>query len=208
MAPFFHSYVRVSAEGLEHLQNLSPPVLFAANHVSHFDTPAILVALPRPWRGRLSPAMALEHFSAHLRPGKSTLGERLSQGLQYLVAAGLFSGFPLPQASAGAKEVLKYMGEMADRHGCLLVFPEGRRTPDGQMGPFRPGIGMMALRLRVPVVPVHLQGLFDVLPAHRTWPRPGRVRVRFGAPVDLKGTLVYEEAARRVERAVRELARS
>ena len=63
---------------------------------------------------------------------------------------------------------------------------------------------MMALRLRVPVVPVHLQGLFDVLPAHRTWPRPGRAHVRFGAPVDLKGTLVYEEAARRVERAVKE----
>ena len=206
MFPFFHLYVRTSVEGMDHLAGLHPPVLFAANHTSHFDTPVLLTALPARWRRRLHPAMVQEHFRAHFQPGGFALRQRLSHTLQYLIAAGLFNAFPLPQAMGGVRRVLKYMGEVVDRGGCPLVFPEGRRTPDGQIHPFRSGIGLMALRLRVPVVPVHIAGLFDILPPHRQWPLPGRVRVRIGAPVDLHGIEDYEEAARRVEAAVRALA--
>ena len=86
----------------------------------------------------------------------------------------------------------------------VLIFPEGKRTQTGEMGRFLPGIGMMASRLNVPVVPVRIVGLDKVL--HHTWrmARPGRVRVVFGAPMRLTGD-DYAALARRVEEAVKSL---
>ena len=80
----------------------------------------------------------------------------------------------------------------------------GRRTDRGEINAFRPGIGMMASRLHVPVVPVRLEGLDRVL--HHSWsvPRPGRVRVTFGSPLLLEGD-DFEALAKRVEDAVRTL---
>ena len=57
-------------DGLEHLEELEGPVIFAANHQSHMDTPAILIALPPRWRYRVAPAMAKEFFKAHFYPGR------------------------------------------------------------------------------------------------------------------------------------------
>jgi len=86
----------------------------------------------------------------------------------------------------------------------VLIFPEGYRTDTGAIDRFRPGIGMIASRLGVPVVPVRIVGLDKVL--HHTWrmARPGQVRVAFGAPMRLTGE-DYEALAKRVEDAVRGL---
>ena len=86
----------------------------------------------------------------------------------------------------------------------MLIFPEGRRTSTGEIDRFRPGIGMIASRLGVPVVPVRIDGLDKVL--HPTWKmaKPGRVRVAFGAPIRLVGD-DYETLAKQVEEAVRRL---
>ena len=88
----------------------------------------------------------------------------------------------------------------------MLIFPEGRRSDSGEIDRFRPGIGMIASRLNVPVVPVRIEGLDKVL--HHTWrmASPGRVRVAFGAPLTLTGE-DYEALARRVEEAVQGAAR-
>src|SRR5690606_41177263 len=61
---------------------------------------------------------------------------------------------------------------------CPLVFPEGERTPDGTMRPFKPGIGLMAVRLQLEVVPVYLDGLFEVLSLHERWPKIHPVLVK------------------------------
>ncbi|PYR30184.1 MAG: hypothetical protein DMF92_09340 [Acidobacteria bacterium] len=86
----------------------------------------------------------------------------------------------------------------------VLIFPEGKRTENGDIATFRPGVGMIASRLEVPVVPVRIEGLEKVL--HHTWrmARPGRVRVAFGRPMRLMGS-DYEGLAKQVEDAVREL---
>jgi long-chain acyl-CoA synthetase len=86
----------------------------------------------------------------------------------------------------------------------VLIFPEGKRSSTGEIAAFRPGIGMIASRLGVPVVPVRLEGLEKVL--HHSWrmARPGPVRVAFGAPMRLTGD-DYEALAQKVEDAVRSL---
>jgi 1-acyl-sn-glycerol-3-phosphate acyltransferase len=71
---------------------------------------------------------------------------------------------------AGARRALRYTGELINRGFCPLVFPEGSRTRDGAILPFRPGVGMMAVRLRVRVVPIRIKGLYEIYSIHDSRP--------------------------------------
>jgi long-chain acyl-CoA synthetase len=104
----------------------------------------------------------------------------------------------------GARRALSYTGELIRRGYCPLVFPEGLRTPDGRLQPFRPGIGMMATRLRVGIVPVYIDGLYEIYPVHDVWPKRGPVRVSFGPPIQFTSE-DYEQVARTVQQAVESL---
>ena len=106
--------------------------------------------------------------------------------LQYVLIVGLFNVFPLPQRS-GFRKSFAFAGELADRGYSVLVFPEGVRTKTGTMAPFRAGIGLLATRLRLPVVPVRFDGLFERKQAGGKWAPPGFVRVAIGAPVRFSG---------------------
>src|SRR4029077_15606844 len=163
------------------------PVLFAANHQSHMDGPIILASLPPRLRYRLAPAMAKEFFKPHFFPEQYGRKAWFTNSLNYYLSALFFNAFPLPQREAGARQTLRYIGEVLESGFSVLIFPEGRRASAGEIAGFRPGIGMIASRLGVPVVPVRLEGLDRVL--HPTWKMatPGRVRVAFGAPLHLSG---------------------
>ena len=205
MVPLLRNRLPLTVTGADLLERLRPPVIFAANHVSHLDTPVILAALPPSWRRRLVPAMVQEWFLPHFRPEGFTLRERFSAGLQYVLACGCFNAYPLPQRMGGIRRSLRYTGELLDHGFCPLVFPEGRRSRDGTLLNFQAGIGLMGVRLEVPVVPVYVDGLFQVFPAGSRWPARGPVAVTFGEPVRLDPGQGYAEAASEVRRAVEEL---
>ena len=202
--PLARVFAWTRVDGLEQLAKLKGPVIFAANHQSHMDTPVIMAALPPRLRYRVAPAMAKEFFKAHFFPDEYGRLAWFTNSLNYYLAALFFNAFPLPQREAGARQTLRYIGEVIEDGFSVLIFPEGRRTESGDIGPFRPGIGMIAARLTVPVVPVRVEGLDRVL--HPTWhmATPGRVRVAFGAPLHLTGD-DYEALAKEVEEAVRRL---
>jgi len=204
--PLARLWVKLEVEGLEHLESIPGPVIFAANHQSHFDTPVILQALPARWRYRVAPAMAKEFFKAHFYPEQFGRGAWLTNSLNYYLAATFFNAFPLPQRETGTRQTLRYIGDLFAEGFSLLIFPEGRRTDRGEINRFLPGVGMIASRLDVPVVPVRLEGLDQVL--HQTWkfPQRGPALVRFGAPMSLKGN-DYAALARSVEEAVRNFDR-
>jgi long-chain acyl-CoA synthetase len=202
--PVARVFAWIRVEGLEHLRGLEGPVIFAANHQSHIDTPAILWALPARWRYRVAVAMAKEFFKAHFFPRDYPLSARLTNGLNYYLASLFFNAFPLPQREAGARETLRYIGDLASEGWSVLIFPEGKRTVNGEINPFRPGIGMIGARLGLPVVPVRLEGLHRVLHQKAKMATPGSARVIFGAPVTLRGD-DYVALARQVEEAVRRL---
>ena len=168
------------------------------------DAPVILAALPARLRDRVATAMAKDFFKAHFFPEQFTRGERFTNSLNYYLAALFFNAFPLPQREAGARQTLRYIGEVLADGFSILIFPEGERSRTGEIGRFRPGIGMIASRLRVPVVPVRLKGLEHVLPPAWRMARPGPVHVAFGEPLHLVGD-DYEALARQVEAAVRAL---
>jgi len=202
--PLARIFAHLRVSGLEHLRGLDGPVVFAANHQSHMDVPAILAAMPGRWRAGVAPAMQKEFFKAHFFPAGYSRREHLRNGLLYYLAAFYFNAFPLPQREAGARQTLQYIGELTSAGWSILIFPEGARHDSGEIGAFRGGIGMIGARLEVPIVPVRIEGADKVL--HPTWrmARPGPVRISFGAPLRLRGE-DYAALAAQVEAAVRAL---
>ncbi len=196
LLPLNGIFAHVHAHGLENLAGLEPPVIFAANHQSYMDVPSIMSALPAKWRYRVAPAMRKEFFEEHFH------GRSFTNSLNYYLSTLFFNCFPIPQREPGALATLRYIGELSNDKWCLLIFPEGRMTRAGEIAPFQPGVGMIASKLGIPVVPIRIEGLDRVL--HETWrmARPGRVEIAFGPALRLTGD-DYSGLARQVEDAVR-----
>jgi len=204
MMPLTRLVAWIQVDGREHLAGIDGPVILAANHQSHMDGPVILASLPGRLRARVAPAMAKEFFKAHFFPEGHTWRQRFTNGVNYYNAAFFFNAFPLPQREAGARQTLKYIGEMTGAGWSILIFPEGERSASGTIKPFRGGIGMIGSRLEIPVIPVRIDGVDRLMPMGSSFVRPGRVRVAFGAPLRLRGD-DYAALAAQVETAVRDL---
>ena len=196
LLPLNRIFARVHVHGLENLESLQPPVIFAANHQSYMDVPGILDALPARWRYLVAPAMRKEFFDEHFH------GRSFPNSLNYYLSTLFFNAFPIPQREPGALATLRYIGELANDKWCLLIFPEGKMTRAGEIAPFQPGIGMIASKLGLPVVPVRITGMDQVL--HEGWKmaRRGRVDITFGPALHLTGD-DYAALASQVEDAVR-----
>jgi len=192
-------------KGRENLRGLAGPVLIISNHVTYLDIAWILPALPAHFRNRLATAMGGERLARMRRPAKNlSLFERFLERLRYVLVTTLFNVFPLPQQS-GFLQSFQFAGDLADRGWNTLVFPEGQTTETGHMVPFRAGIGLLAKQLNVPVVPIHLSGLFYLKARNRIFAKPGQVRVAIGAPVRVSPEQDPNDIARELERCVRAL---
>jgi long-chain acyl-CoA synthetase len=202
----FLLFAWVRTEGRENLEALKGPVIFAANHQSHFDTPAIFYSLPAKWRYKLAPAMSKEFFKAHFFPEQYGVVERVFTSLYYYLSSLFFNAFPLPQREAGARTTLRYAGELISDGWCILLYPEGKRTDAGEIQRFFPGVAMIASKLNVPVVPIRIEGFEKILHKSATYPTPGRARVIIGKPVSLTGD-DYSALASQLEQTIRNLLR-
>jgi long-chain acyl-CoA synthetase len=200
--PLARVFAWIHVEGREHLREIRGPVVFAANHQSHFDVPVILAALPGHIRKTVAPAMSKEFFKAHFFPEGQPWRQIFIKRLNYYLAAFFFNAFPLPQREAGARQTLRYIGEITADGFSILIFPEGIRSQTGEMTTFLGGIGMIGSRLELPVIPVRIDGVHEILHVKDKMARPGRVRVAFGAPMRLRGE-DYAALAHEVEEAVR-----
>ena len=191
--------------GRENLRGLKGPVLVVSNHVTYLDIAWILPALPGRLRNRLATAMGGERLARMRRPPKSmNVFGRLLERLDYFLALALFNVFPLPQKSGFLKS-FSFVGNLADRGWNILVFPEGQTTEDGEIAPFRAGIGLLAKQLNLPVVPMRLDGLFEVRQANRVLAGPGKVQVKIGQPVRFSADQDANEITRELERRVKAL---
>jgi long-chain acyl-CoA synthetase len=204
LRPLTRYYARIAVSGLENIRDLHPPAIFASNHQSHMDVPAILCSLPPHWRNRIAPAMAKEYFDAHFLPERFPLGRRVTNGLQYYLSTLLFNAFPLPQREAGTRRSLRYMGELLSQGWCVLIFPEGDRTRAGELHRFQPGVSMLASQTRAPVVPIRIEGLERVMHREAHWPSRGPARIAFGPALKLEGSN-YPELTQQLHEAVTRL---
>lgn len=169
LAKIYHRYFALEVHGLENLPTCGPFIL-AANHASHMDTGAVLVALGERAE-RLFVLGARDYFfNTPLRswffhtflrvvPFDRTVNP--SEGLR-IAAAILQEGYP------------------------LLIFPEGTRSVTGKLQPFKPGLGLLAVETGVPVVPTLIEGTFEALPKGHLLPKRTKVKVTFGEPVKVE----------------------
>ena len=119
--------------------------------------------------------------------------------LDYYLVTALFNVYPLPQQS-GFRQSFAYAGESVDRGYSIVVFPEGRRTQSGELSPFRSGVGLLAQRLGLPVVPVKIEGLYELKVKHQHFSRPGTVTVKIGAPLRFSADADPEQIAVELQR--------
>lgn len=205
--------------GRENLANHRGPLLIVSNHLTYIDLGFILFALPARLR-KLAVAMEGERLQAmrkpienwHLWPKKSGIASRPSWTLYlaapilklaYYLVTALFNVFPLPKLS-GFRESFAFAGDSVDRGHSVLVFPEGLRSQTGEMAPFRSGIGMLAARLNIPVLPMKIEGLWEAKQRGHFFASWKSVTVKIGQPItDLKGS--NEEIASQLEEAVKAL---
>jgi len=190
--------------GRENLHGVRGPLLIVSNHVTYIDVGFVLYALPMRLRHHLATAMRGELLIEMRRPPcvRFFLRRWLDQ-LDYFLVVALFNVFPLPQRS-GYRESFAYAGELADRGSSVLIFPEGARTPDGEVHAFRSGIGLLASRLRLPVLPMKIEGLYALKQAGKHF-APGKVTVKIGALVSFAATDDPDAITRQLEQRVGEL---
>ena len=176
LGPAIGFYVRRRARGSEHFARLKPPVILVANHSSHLDTP-------------IDPARAAAPVApAHggRRGGRLLLPQALA------VAASsslLFNTVPISRRGGGAGQgAADHIHRLIDQRWNLLLYPEGTRSRDGEVGKLRSGAAVLAHEHGIPIVPIYVSGTRDAMPPGRSWPRRAgalrsrrhRVEVRFG----------------------------
>lgn len=197
------AYPRV--KGRENLRGVKGPALVIANHVTEIDAGFVLAALPFRLRHWLAVAMVGERLrTMRYPPGERPLLGRVLDRIGYALVVALFNVFPLPKES-GFRESFQFAGESADRGFSVLVFPEGQLTRDGRVGAFRAGVGVLANKLSIPIVPMRIDGLFELRQAGKRMARPGAIRVTVGAPVRFEPGTEPEQIAKQLEEKVKAL---
>ena len=194
--------------GRQHLKEVRGPVLVVCNHVTRrADIGLVLAALPARFRNRLATAIGGETLQGMRRPpAEWFFARRWAYQLGYWLVIALFNVFPLPRFS-GFRESFRYAGESVDRGYSLLVFPEGEMTKDeaGRMQPFHCGIGLLAENLRIPIVPMRMDGVWQMKREARRLARPGEITLRIGAPVSFERGTSADEIARTLRSLVSSL---
>lgn len=163
-------FARIQIHGVQHVR-ADKAYVYMANHASLIDTPALFAYLPHPFRIMAKRRLFFVPFMGW-----------------HLWTAGHF-----PIDRGNARKTVRSLRRVINgvRGGTsLALFPEGTRSEDGRLQRFKPGAFKIALKAGVPIVPVTIRGSFELLPRTTLAPRPGRVDVILGEPID---TQAYED---------------
>lgn len=189
---FVRLYVRPRVEGAENIP-AEGSFIIAANHSSHADTAVIFTSLPKHARKHFVAAAAQDYF---FQGGPMQYASRV-----------LFNAIPIARDRRGGQDPLRHASRALREGYALLLYPEGTRSKNGTIGPFRAGIGRLIAEFPgTPVIPTWVGGTTRVMPKGKFVPRPFRVTVRFGAPMQIKAhprfRATWQSAADEVREAV------
>ncbi|MBV9303651.1 MAG: 1-acyl-sn-glycerol-3-phosphate acyltransferase [Acidobacteriaceae bacterium] len=175
------SGIRVETHGLDQI-SATGSYVFIANHVSYMDTPVMLANIPVQFRFLAKRGLFQIPF----------LGQHLSRAGHIPV--------PREDARAAVKTMQRAAETIQRKKISLLIFPEGGRSHDGALQPFKEGGAYIAIRAGVPLVPVAIIGTGELLPWGSGIVRSGRVSLRILKPIETTG-LTLKDRARLTEEA-------
>jgi 1-acyl-sn-glycerol-3-phosphate acyltransferase len=188
--PVIAALAQPEVRGLDRIEHLHGPAIFAANHSSHVDAPLLISVIPDRWRHRVAVAGAADYF--------------FDTKAKAATFALLLNAVPIERHRVDRRSVNR-LAALLDDGWSLVIFPEGGRSPDGWGQPHTAGAAWLAARTGRPVVPIHLEGTHPILPKGGKKIAPGRTNVTFGRPLrggpdDARGLAV------RIERSIEALA--
>jgi 1-acyl-sn-glycerol-3-phosphate acyltransferase len=169
---YFRLWHRLTVVGREHLP-AEPPFVLCANHASHLDALALAAPLRLGLRDRVYSLAAGDVF--------------FGSAAVTAFAAGFVNALPVWRRRTAPRALQELREKLVGDPCGFVLFPEGSRSRDGNYLSFKPGLGMMVAGTDVPVVPCHLSGPFEALPAGRWVPRPRRIVLRVGEPMRFAG---------------------
>ncbi len=166
------SLSRLKVEGAENLRK-HPVAVYAPNHTSYMDIPVLFAAMPFQFRILAKKELWQWPFIGWYLGRSGQMPVDIANAHATLASLG------------GAVKALR--AEMP-----LMVFPEGGRTSDGALRPFLSGAAYLAIRAQVPLVPIALKGVYDLLPIHTRHLYPGQLTLKVGDPIETKGMTVRQ----------------
>jgi 1-acyl-sn-glycerol-3-phosphate acyltransferase len=191
---FFKLYHRLSVT-TERSFPTEPPFVVIANHTSHLDALVLAAALPYRLCDCVFPVAAGDVF--------------FDTPVTSLFSATLLNALPMWRKNCGSHALAELKKRLIEEPCGLILFPEGTRSRDGLLGPFKPGLGMLTAGTAVPVIPCHVSGAFHAFPPAARWPRPRKILLRIGEPLVFDSVpnrrAGWEEISARTEEAVRRL---
>ena len=179
--------------GLDNLANASSPIIFAANHASHIDTPLLLSSLPERFRHKTAVGAGADYF--------------FDKKYKAILWSFLLAAIPIERNKVSRRSHDLALKVIEDGWN-LVLFPEGGRTPDGFGQEFKGGLAQIALKGGAKIVPVHIAGTYEILGKGRSFKR-GETAIYFDRPIDPTGRSTKEviaEVERRVDRLADEVA--
>lgn len=199
--PLIRAFTKTEYFGLENIKDIKGPVVFVSNHQSAFDVPLIT----KNMRLRFAAAADAEVVFGI---GTNFFFERILRKMLGYYGMFAYNAYPFG-ATIGTEKSLEFTGEMLDRGYSIILFPEGERTLDGKIHEFKSGIGFIVANMKVDVVPIKINGLFEVLPRGKAIPKFGKTSVIFGKPMVFNdkflGKTLYEGIVKLIEQKVRAL---
>jgi 1-acyl-sn-glycerol-3-phosphate acyltransferase len=150
------------------LDALQPPVIFVANHQSHLDTALILSILPEKLRDRTAVGAGADYF--------------FDSRLKGILSASLLGAIPI-ERNRVSRSSADLAIQLVSEGWNLVLFPEGGRTPDGLPRNLKAGAAQIALRTAAPLVPIFIDGTYEILGKNARYPKRGRTTVLIGDPI-------------------------
>ena len=188
---YLRGYHRLRVEGVEHIP-LKPPFVMIAHHSSHLDVLTLGAALPWRLRRHAFPIAAGDVFFE--TPAVSAF------------SAMMLNALPMWRKRCGSHAMQELRDRLIGDPASYLLFPEGKRSRDGTMSAFKPGLGMMIAGAPVPVVPCFIDGAFQAFRPETKLPRPLPISLRIGPPLlfsDVENARAgWQDIAARLEAAV------
>jgi 1-acyl-sn-glycerol-3-phosphate acyltransferase len=191
---YLRIFNRIAVTGRENIPR-DPPFVLISNHSSHLDAVALAAVLPYRLVNRVFPVAAADVFF------ESPTGAFFS--------AFMLNALPVFRKTSGPGAVRELRDRLVEEPCGYILFPEGGRSRDGRLKSFHAGLGIMVAGKNVPIVPCWLTGTFERMPPGRPWPRPGRLGLKVGTPLNFEAVPSKRDGWRRValecENAVRTL---
>lgn len=189
--PVVRALAAPEVEGLDRIESLAAPAIFAVNHNSHVDTPLVMTSLPDRFRHRTAVAAGADYFF-----------DKRSKAAVWALS---INAIPIERVRVSPQSTRLANALLRDGWS-LIIFPEGGRSPDGWGQAHRAGAGYLSVRTGMPVVPVHLEGTRRISKKGAKGVRPSSTRVTFGHPLRPAEGEDARTVAARIERAIAVLA--